>query len=667
MKKVLVPTVIVAAATGAALVFAVASSTTSAGRSDQILAGAAKGQIHPGTLTVKSPSGGTTVKTLPFISDATLVAAQDALGVSAGDERAQAADASGDIALDGSSGSGSTATGAGPAHTLGCGGRTSLGNTRVNQDCTYRRQAEEDIVANPTDPNNLLGGQNDSRVGFNQCGIDFSTNNGKNWGDLLPPFRQKLNDPASQEPTPTDPNRHTIVGGPGTIHTYDAGSDPTLAFDSQGRGYFGCVVFDVASNASGVYVTQSPLGADGSFFFNWTGRPFTVVEDNSPLVVHDKEFITADTFPTSPNRDNVYITWTVFRFDANGNYQRSPIFGSMSTDHGIHWSTPQEISGVSDALCVFGNALDPTQPPGACNFDQGSDPVVLPNGDLDVVFNNGNTPTINSQQLSVHCHPTGDSAAGTANLNCGSPSKVGTDVAVGEPQCDFGRGPEECIPGAFIRTNDFPRIVTNAQNGHLYAVWQDYRNGEYDIQMSQSLDGGLTWKEVGTVNPDRGLDHYFAAVDQSPQQGDRVGVSYYRTERVPNENTPGGTFTGASVFAPCGSNGQPPAGADFCTGVQAGNSDYVLAGGTAAQTPYDFKVVSPVFPPPNGIQTGFNGDYSGLIINKANDAHPIWSDTRNVDPYAPADGVLNDEDVFTDNVGLPSGNAKASAGTIGKR
>jgi hypothetical protein len=311
--------------------------------------------------------------------------------------------------------------------------------------------------------------------------------------------------------------------------------------------------------------------------------------------------------------------------------------------------------------------LDPTQPPGACNFDQGSDPVVLPNGDLDVVFNNGNTPTINSQQLSVHCHPTGDSAAGTANLNCGSPSKVGTDVAVGEPQCDFGRGPEECIPGAFIRTNDFPRIVTNAQNGHLYAVWQDYRNGEYDIQMSQSLDGGLTWKEVGTVNPDRGLDHYFAAVDQSPQQGDRVGVSYYRTERVPNENTPGGTFTGASVFAPCGSNGQPPAGADFCTGVQAGNSDYVLAGGTAAQTPYDFKVVSPVFPPPNGIQTGFNGDYSGLIINKANDAHPIWSDTRNVDPYAPADGVLNDEDVFTDNVGLPSGNAKASAGTIGKR
>jgi hypothetical protein len=655
MRKVLLPTAVVAVAIGAALVFAVASSTTSAGRSDSIVAGAAKGQIHAATLTETTPSGATTVKTLPFISDAALAAAQDALGITAGDERAEAADATGDIALDGSAGAGGSTTGAGPAHTLGCGARTSNGNARVNQDCTYRRQAEEDIVYNPADPNNLVGGQNDSRVGFNQCGIDFSTNNGKNWGDLLPPFRQKLNNPAGQEPTPTDPNRHTIEGGPGTVHTYDAGSDPTMAFDSQGRAYFSCVVFDVATLASGLYVTQSPLGAEGSFFYNWTGRAFTVAEDNSPVVFHDKNFIAADPYPSSPNRDNVYVTWTVFRFDeTTGQYQQSPIFGSMSTDHAVHWSTPEEISGSSDVLCFFGgaftgNAADEHK----CDFNQGSDPTALPNGDLEVIFNNGNTPAgnPNGQQLGVHCHPTGNSATGTAHLNCAAPSKVGNDVITGEPQCDFGRGPEECIPGAYIRTNDFPRIITNTQNNHLYAVWQDYRNGEYDIQLSQSLDGGLTWHEAGTVNPDRGLDHYFPAVDQSPQQGDRVGVSYYRTERVPGENT-----TPAAGFAP-GAN----------PGVQEGNSDYVLAGGTGDSTPYDFKVVSPVFPPPDGIQAGFNGDYSGLVINKGTDAHPIWSDTRNVDPYAPTNGVVHDEDVFTDNVGLPNGSAKVSVGTIGKR
>jgi hypothetical protein len=324
----------------------------------------------------------------------------------------------------------------------------------------------------------------------------------------------------------------------------------------------------------------------------------------------------------------------------------------MSTDGGRHFSTPEDISGTSDALCFFGNALDPTLSEHKCDFDQGSDPVVLPNGDLEVIFNNGNTPAgnPNGQQLAVHCHPTGNSAAGTAHLNCAAPAKVGDDIIAGEPQCDFGRGPEECIPGAYIRTNDYPRIVQeNTQNNHLYATWQDYRNGEYDIQLSVSTDAGLTWHEAGTVNPDRGLDHYFPAIDQSPSNGDRVGVSYYRTERVPGENT-----TTAGGFAP----GQP--------GVATGNSDYVLAGGTAAATPYDFKVLSVVFPPPDGAQAGFNGDYSGLTINKGVDAHPIWSDTRNVDPYAPANGVVHDEDVFTDNVGLPNGRAQASVGQIGK-
>jgi hypothetical protein len=344
-------------------------------------------------------------------------------------------------------------------------------------------------------------------------------------------------------------------------------------------------------------------------------------------------------------------------------YCSSEIWGSMSTNHGVTWSTPEPISGSNSNLCRFGdfftgNASDVDK----CNFDQGSDPVVVPNGDLEVVFNNGNTPSTENQQLGVHCHPTGSSPAGTAHLNCAPPTLVGRDVATGEPQCDFGRGPEECIPGAYIRTNDFPRITQdNTQNNHLYAVWQDYRNGEFDIQLSTSLDGGLTWTYSGTVNPDRGLDHYFPATDQSPQADDRNGVSYYRTARIPNENTtPPGGFTSCNPLQ----GGDPTA----CNaGVGLGNSDYVLAGGRDGQTPYDFKVVSPVFPPPDGAQTGFNGDYSGLTINKGSDAHPIWSDTRNTNPY-PENGVVHDEDIFTDNVGLPNGTARCCfVGQVGKR
>ena len=618
---------------------------------DGIAMRAAKGSLRAAVLKTQANPGSqsaTVSRTLPFLSGGTLNAAATALGgTTQQDERDVAADAgpTGDI--------GANAVGSSPG-TLGC-DRDSMGNVRVNQDCTFRRQAEETIVYNPGNPDNMLAGQNDSRVGYNQCGIDWSTDNGKHWGDLLPPFRQKVNNPAREEPTATDPNRHTIAGGAGTLHTYDAGSDPAVAFDSQGRGYFSCVGFDVFSNASLLYVTQSPLGANGSFFYNISpfGRNFVVAEDNSATVFHDKNFIAADHYAQSPNRDNVYVTWTVFRFTATGSYQRSPIFGSMSTDHGRHFSTPEEVSGTSDTLCFFGNTLDPAQPPHACNFDQGSDPKVLPNGDLSVIFNNSNTGAgnPNGQQLSVLCHPAGNSATGTAHLNCGSPAKVGDDVTLGEPQCDFGRGPEECIPGPYIRTNDFPRLSYNNDSGHLYATWQDYRNGEYDIQLSQSLDGGRTWHEVGTVNPDRGLDHYMPAVDLALADGDRVGDSYFRSERVPGENT-----TPAAGFAPAPKNG-----------VGAGNSDYVLAGGTGSETPYRFKILSPAFPPPDGIQTGFNGDYSGLVINKGADAHPIWSDTRNTDPYAPTNGVKHDEDVFTDNVGLPDGRADVSDGEIGKR
>ena len=72
-----------------------------------------------------------------------------------------------------------------------------------------------------------------------------------------------------------------------------------------------------------------------------------------------------------------------------------------------------------------------------------------------------------------------------------------------------------------------------------------------------------------------------------------------------------------------------------------------------------------MFPPPDGIQAGFNGDYSGLTIVDEN-AHPIWSDTRNVDPFAPVNGVTHDEDVFTTKHGVPNGVGKPSAGRFGK-
>jgi len=657
MKRTIKQTLVALSAIG---VFGCAT-TAAQQPSKHVLQDAATGHVQPARITLQpTPGAAAITKTMPFFSAGTLQGAEAALrpGIDHGEEafvgNVNALTAGGQV-----------------QDTIGCSNRSSMGNVRVNQDCTYRRQAEEKIVYNPANPSNLLAGQNDSRVGFNQCSIAWSLDNGVHWGDLLPPFREKINFPAAELSTAKDPNNHTIVGGIGTFHTYDADSDPAPAFDSRGRGFFTCIAFDVLSNASLVYVTQSPRAAQGSFFFNINplGRHFVVDEENDPRALLDKPFITADIFGNSPNRDNVYATWTVFNFTCGPNhnsYCSSDIFGSMSTDHGLTWSTPERISGNSSTLCFFGNFFDPARRLNACDFDQGSDPAPQPNGDLVVIFNNGNTAANNQQQLGVVCHPLGSSPAGTAHLKCGSPVKVGNDIVTGQPQCNFGRGPEECIPGAFIRTNHFPRIAVNPANGDLFATWQDYRNKEFDIQLATSTNGGHTWSISATVNPDSGLDHYFAAGAVAPSSStDQVGVSYYRTERVAHENTvPDAGFYPCPGVIPLFTNTVTPP-PPCQSGVGAKNSDYVLSGGTGLNTPFNFKVVSPVFPPPDGIQAGFNGDYSGLILKPGAEAHPIWSDTRNLNPFG-LNNVTHDEDIFTKSVSLPAGNGKPGTGGVGK-
>jgi hypothetical protein len=139
------------------------------------------------------------------------------------------------------------------------------------------------------------------------------------------------------------------------------------------------------------------------------------------------------------------------------------------------------------------------------------------------------------------------------------------------------------------------------------------------------------------VNRDTGVDHYFSSIDIGEGTvGSHVGVAYYRTARVPNENdTPTGGFE----------PGDP--------GIADRLSDFVLSGGKNLATPYAFTVLSPKFPAPDGIQAGFNGDYTGLVVIGSSDAHPVWSDTRVDIPDPSFDHGTVDEDVFTDRQPLP--------------
>ncbi len=269
--------------------------------------------------------------------------------------------------------------------TLGCPhtftGGTGGNNTRVNQDCGLRRQAEEVIAVNPTNRRNLIAGQNDSRVGFNQCGFDWSFDGGVHWGDMIPPF-------------------HQVLLGNG--HVGDFCSDPTVAFDSQGNAFAGGIEISIDFLDSAILVGRSDAGIGGAFYHNPDqSDPFhqykndvmgVVVEtfDETGCVFNDKELMAADATAASPKADNVYMVWTRFDFCTDeGVGAHSPIYFSQSTDGGLNWSEGIEISGSNKKFCtVFSGESDPN----ACDQDQGGHPVVGPDGAVYVAFNNGNTP-----------------------------------------------------------------------------------------------------------------------------------------------------------------------------------------------------------------------------------------------------------------------------------
>jgi hypothetical protein len=489
------------------------------------------------------------------------------------------------------------------ASALGCANRGSATNPRVNQDCTLRRQAEEQITVNPIDGTNVLAGQNDSRIGFNKCGFDYSLNSGTTWGDGLPPFYQHL----------------SPIG-----HIYDAGSDPAVTVDGTGRAWFSCVLFDVASNATALAAVRSTAALKGSAYTNISAgpSPFIVVETASGEHFFDKEFIAAD---WRAGHTEVYITFTDFQASPSckrsfnrGAFCASPIM--LSKWSGSAWSTPIEISGHS-SMCVGGDTFSNKQVNAdACNFDQGSFPAVLPDGSVYVVFSNFNTPTLVNQQLGVHV---------SADLtSVSAPVRVGLDDESKAALCDFGRGPEQCLDSLNVRSDDFPALAVDHSNGHLAAVWTDTRigiTGKYDIVVSESTDGGATWSDragAGTVLTPTGTTAYLMPSVAITAPGGKVVVGTYRAKTA--------THTAAIGDGKFGYGYLVKSGGSFGSYTSASDSQ---------DNPS---------PQANASQRGFLGDYSSIAAAPSgNVVYMTWSDTRNSSSAGP------DEDIFVFKVAIP--------------
>jgi hypothetical protein len=495
-------------------------------------------------------------------------------------------------------------------------------NIRANVDCGFRFQSEEWISINPRDPRNIIVSQNDSKLHGNRTGVNFSLNGGRNFGDSVLPN-----------------GRVAADGIPEGEWSFDAFSDPASAFDSRGNLYYTAIGFDAFQDFfGGLFVWKSNSCLKGTALHtpgSGSCRPFSPplsgtavpvrLNFDNPDLSDDKEFMAADSFRSSPFRDNVYITWTIFDFSCGaqgGEYCESPIFFSRSENGGVTWSEPLEISGNNPALCNFGDLFNPAENPNDCNFSQGSYPLVGPDGTIYVIYNNFNTSpeaaVIDGVAQFLFVKSTDGGNTWTTPVKVGDDFETYPHSIPGHeiPSCDLFR---PCLPPNGYRLFSSPSIGIDEKTGRLAAFWTDFRNGgpcavdtetlgvpvpvipcenhNNDVFAAVSTDGGETWGSTRKVS-DGGLSAQWQAWGDVGENG-KLYVAYYDRK-----------------YGNC---------------EQTGCNDITLATSRGGVNWSHRRITTSSMPnltcENNEAQCGFLGDYMSTLFHRGN-VHMVWGDTR---------------------------------------
>jgi hypothetical protein len=532
----------------------------------------------------------------------------------------------------------------GPTLTNGGAGSSVLApDITVNQDTLAGPQNETAIAVDPNNPNRIVTGANDyvtitwscmisgtpcSALGDGYSGTYYSNNSGSTWCCLS-------SDP--QHLGTLIPGVEHLAGGP-----YDAGGDPSVAFDSQGHVYYAGLGFDRTSPPNTVAVNKGTF--DGTGKLTW-GPPTFINQTTAPSTLNDKSWIAVDANPTSPFRDRIYVTWTRFLFSAGtGAYVQSPIAVAFSKDGGQTFSTPQ---------LIVGNVL----------YGQGSRPLVGPDGTV-YVFWDGSTR-----------HAALDSTYMVKSTDGGATWSKPLSIST---LAD--------IPGlrdTAFRVNSYPAAAA-APNGDLYVTWNtevkdtattfggdadcaSFIPGNHVSQChsvavySKSTDGGATWSAP--------------ALAFTP--GNRTAVDYPVTQPAPSADCTAAQGCDGSIFSAPSPTGPvedvfpavtvAPNGtvylaayrgdvvapwqsclafdtSVFCTkpGPYVNNTklDYVVNKLGTAESTLTTQPINTRYQ----FRGGFIGDYTDIAAGSDNTYHAFWTDTNNtqtVDWWAGTEFVPN--------------------------
>jgi hypothetical protein len=209
-----------------------------------------------------------------------------------------------------------------------------------------------------------------------------------------------------------------------------------------------------------------------------------ISHDSTPNIpFEDKPWIVADT--SGPHPGNLYVGWTQFTLAA------SDLLFSRSTDGGKTWAAPIKLNARPGLPRDDNGALE------------GFHAVVAPDGVLYTIWD------AREGIMMAVSHDGG--------------------LTFSRDRLIIPAGPGYFSINGVARSNGFPQIGVNPEDGNLYVAWSDYTNGDVDVFAATSSDHGRTWSNPVRVNNDslhNGVDQFFQWMAVDPKNG-AINLVFY--------------------------------------------------------------------------------------------------------------------------------------------
>jgi hypothetical protein len=271
---------------------------------------------------------------------------------------------------------------------------------------------------------------------------------------------------------------------------YRVSGDVSTTFDNQGHAFVCYIAFDRlgtfnywahGATRNGIFIRRSLDGGK-----TWEAEHIPVAEQLSQpgIPFEDKPYIVADA-TKSKYAGNLYIGWTRWRLTD------SQMVLSRSTDDGKTWSVPIEIDA------------HPGLPRDDNGAAEGFDGVVAPDGTLYAIWSQDDDLMLTSSRDGGKTFSRARAVIHTA--------------------------PIMFAVQTLERANGFPQIAIDPKSKRLYVTWSDYRNGDLDVFIASSDDGGKRWSAAARVNNDpihNGAEQFFQWLAVDSTDGS-VNVLFY--------------------------------------------------------------------------------------------------------------------------------------------